>query len=293
MKNKKVLIYTILMWVFAAMFMASLFFLSTVEGAMKIVLFILIIVGAALSITFSTLANNEKNKNNYGLNNKSEEDYKQAIANFAFDKFLKRDVDYTVMAQVKGAILVKKDVKWYYYNFNASGLHALFIITTDKGDFAFQVENDQLIQVKADIVKSIYEDLDKNKNAQQNSKENETSNLNFADWLTSELNNITETPVAYNINIYENEKNFSCELIGTKSFDKNNDDWATDELYCGRVSGKEFYFEEKDFNLALKTVESNIKDYLKNGECASKLKQSKAVAYGFVDGDLKIVYLKK
>lgn len=88
--------------------------------------------------------------------NPNEEALKETIANQAFNKLLKRNVDYTVAAESKGAILVKRVVKWAYLDVNGKDIEAIFTITTDKGEFAFQVSNDKIHRIPTDIAKSLY-----------------------------------------------------------------------------------------------------------------------------------------
>ncbi|MDR2202157.1 MAG: hypothetical protein LBP26_05280 [Clostridiales bacterium] len=84
---------------------------------------------------------------------------KEALANRAFDKLLTPGTDYTVMAQVAGAVLVKKVVKWAYcYVKGGSVINALFIITTDISTFAFQAQGEKLFRIDdAELPMSMYE----------------------------------------------------------------------------------------------------------------------------------------
>lgn len=114
----------------------------------------------------------------------------------------------------------------------------------------------------------------------------------FDEWLDNILENFDMDACAFNFNIYENKKGFSTELIATASFDKDDEDWACDEIFASRDDNNEFYFSAKNWESALALVEDNIKQYLQNGKYADKLKSTQGVACGFVDGDLIVLYSK-
>ena len=93
----------------------------------------------------------------FGKKNNEEEQLKASVANFAFDNLLQRDKDYTVAAEVNGAILVQKEVKWAYCHQDRSGVQALFTIKTDKGIFAFQANGESVSLIPAELAMSMYE----------------------------------------------------------------------------------------------------------------------------------------
>ena len=105
--------------------------------------------------------------------------------------------------------------------------------------------------------------------------------------LKDELNSEIK---AVNFNLYEDANNkWSIELVGTSSFDKNNDDWACDEVFTTRDNP--FVIEnESDWKSMEKVFIDLVNSYLNNGKYAYKLKQYQAIGVGFVDGDLHIVY---
>jgi len=93
------------------------------------------------------------------LTKEQEENEKQAWVDYAFDKLLKRDRDYTVTVEVKSAVLVKKLVKWINYTNNThggGGRNGYFYITTDIKTFAFQVKDDEIIMVDVELMKAIF-----------------------------------------------------------------------------------------------------------------------------------------
>ena len=87
------------------------------------------------------------------------EQVKNNVANFAFEKFLTPDTDYTVMADINGVKLVKKIVRWAYFDLVKGGIQSVFSIETDKGIFCFQVQGEKFTQIKTDICTQIYPQL--------------------------------------------------------------------------------------------------------------------------------------
>lgn len=112
----------------------------------------------------------------------------------------------------------------------------------------------------------------------------------FDVWLGGILKNFDLDAKAFNFNIYENKKDFSVEFVATSSFDPDDEDWACDEIYASRNDNNEFYFDASDWESAEEKVQELITEYLKNGEYSHKLKSVQAVACGFVDGDLTILF---
>ena len=117
----------------------------------------------------------------------------------------------------------------------------------------------------------------------------------FSSWTDRVLLEHADTPVAaYNFNLYEHEEAFVIQLIGAKSFDRSDSDWATDEV----VSSGEDLFElshsvvSSDWEEGLRGAKALVKRYLETGKQAPLLKVSNAVGIGFVDGDLELLYLR-
>ena len=118
-------------------------------------------------------------------------------------------------------------------------------------------------------------------------------NKDFFVWLDSilkdELNNEVK---AINFNLYEGADNkWSIELVGTFSFDKDDEDWACDEVFATRDNP--FVIEcESDWKSMETVFIGLVNEYLSSGKYANKLKGYLAVGIGFVDGDLHILYEK-
>ena len=111
----------------------------------------------------------------------------------------------------------------------------------------------------------------------------------FFEWLDLILKNELNSEIkAINFNLYEDTDNkWSVELVGTFSFDKDNDDWACDEVFTTR--DQPFVIEcESDWKLVETFFIGLVNEYLSSG----KLKEYQAIGIGFVDGDLQILYAR-
>ena len=111
----------------------------------------------------------------------------------------------------------------------------------------------------------------------------------FFEWLDLILKNELNSEIkAINFNLYEDTDNkWSVELVGTFSFDKDNDDWTCDEVFTTR--DQPFVIEcESDWKLVETFFIGLVNEYLSSG----KLKEYQAIGIGFVDGDLHILYAR-
>lgn len=109
----------------------------------------------------------------------------------------------------------------------------------------------------------------------------------FNTWLDKILDEIDQIPVAWNFNLYEP---FCLELVGAKSYNKKDEDWASDEIYSSRERYSNFELNYDSWELSLSSAIDLIQNYIKLGNNKEKLLESYAVGCGFVDGDLKILY---
>lgn len=115
----------------------------------------------------------------------------------------------------------------------------------------------------------------------------------FFVWLDSVLKSDFSGEVkAINFNLYEDANNkWSIELVGTYSFDIDNEDWACDEVFATRDNP--FVIECKSDWKSMETLFIDlVNEYLSSGKYASKLQEYQAVGIGFVDGNLNILYKK-
>ncbi|MBE6901564.1 MAG: hypothetical protein E7478_03750 [Ruminococcaceae bacterium] len=115
----------------------------------------------------------------------------------------------------------------------------------------------------------------------------------FNNWLDDILANVLpESIEAICFNLYEDGADqWSIEFVGAGSFDEDDPDWACDEVFALRDTPLVLERTVK-WNEFLSEAQQLITDYLKNGRYADKLTQYKAVATGFVDGDLTVLYKK-
>ena len=124
-------------------------------------------------------------------------------------------------------------------------------------------------------------------------KEVQLSYEQFAKWLDGFMDYGFEEVVALNFNLYEDgDAKWSVELVGTASFDEDDDDWACDEVFSNRETPL-VWEENADWETILSKVQEFIRRYLEHGEYSDLMKENQAVAVGFVDGDLEIVYRGK
>jgi hypothetical protein len=121
----------------------------------------------------------------------------------------------------------------------------------------------------------------------RNDKMNKKLQTDFNSWLDQIFNEIDQIPVAWNFNLYEP---FCVELVGTKSYNKKDEDWVCDEIYASRESHSNFKLSSDNWEETLHLTIDLIKNYLELGNYKEKLLESYAVGCGFIDGDLKVLY---
>lgn len=118
----------------------------------------------------------------------------------------------------------------------------------------------------------------------------------FTEWLEKYLKSFSKEIIAVNFNLYEGENNtYDIQLIGSDEFDESDSDWACSEIFS---TEEDIFYIERTQEIArwedgLEFITNLVKKYLEEGEYAYKLKGTKAVSIGFVDGDLKILYISK
>ena len=116
-------------------------------------------------------------------------------------------------------------------------------------------------------------------------------NTSFFTWLDDLLQKaIPSQIVAFNFNIYEssNAHQFDIQLVGAKYYSSSDDDWACSNDFS---SGENlFAFYSPDWVSCLSEFAGQLTLYLQTGNERQVLMSRKAVAYGFVDGDLYTIY---
>lgn len=112
----------------------------------------------------------------------------------------------------------------------------------------------------------------------------------FELWLDGALSrDITHDVVAFCFNLYQDSNSYwTIELIGANSFDANNNDWACDEVFSTRDYPLTWHQDAKWSKISL-LVQRHIKRYMKQGKNKQILMGRKAIAVGFVDGDLVLL----
>lgn len=115
-------------------------------------------------------------------------------------------------------------------------------------------------------------------------------------WLDSILEQTIPTDVvALNFNLYEDGcNNWSIELVGTESFDLDDEDWCCNEIFdFGTRETPLTWKAEKAWSEILEEMIQVLKKYLEQGQHSNVLKKYQGVGIGFVDGDVEILFVKQ
>lgn len=116
----------------------------------------------------------------------------------------------------------------------------------------------------------------------------------FEKWLDNTLEeNLPSNLKAFCFNIYDDgEDCWSVELVGCGSFDKDDADWACDEIFDNR--DEPFAWEEKASAEDIQNkVRAFVAHYLLEGKHADILTGYEGLAMGFVDEDLELLFAKQ
>lgn len=122
--------------------------------------------------------------------------------------------------------------------------------------------------------------------------------IEFEKWLDNllEANDMPENTAAFCFNIYEEEdENYGVQLIASDEFNEDDGgDWACSEVWSSEEDI--FYIDHSDEENAgkergLEFISGLICDYLERGNYRNMLLGAKAVAAGFVDGDLEVLHM--
>ncbi len=119
----------------------------------------------------------------------------------------------------------------------------------------------------------------------------------FERWLDNllENNDIPEQTAAFNFNLYEESAEdsiYSVQIIAADRFDENDGDWACyeiwsseEDIFCIDTSDE----DDTGREYALVLITEMCSEYLESGNYRDILLDTKAVAIGFVDGDINII----
>lgn len=117
----------------------------------------------------------------------------------------------------------------------------------------------------------------------------------FHQWLETmnETEQIDQSIVAFNFGLFESEEGFTMYLNGSKIFDKDDDDWATNMDFEPKQKyfsfGNEF-LKGKDWQDILRYSEHLVQTYIASEEFKTSIfAQAKGIAVGFDDGNLMII----
>jgi hypothetical protein len=119
----------------------------------------------------------------------------------------------------------------------------------------------------------------------------------FNGWIVSALaSEVPKTVVAYSFNLFElppGDAKYGIELIGSDEFDTDDSDWACSETWVANPRSISIprAFGDGAWEECLDDVKGLLTNTLsKSSATASKLKDARAVAIGFVDGDLELIW---
>ena len=110
----------------------------------------------------------------------------------------------------------------------------------------------------------------------------------FHSWANKNL--VTTNAQAYCFNLIENCGVYSIELVGTNSFDLQDEDQACDECFEASPRSLEIGEQFDSWEICLRSMYDFLETYINSKEIgADILNKSKGVGVGFVDGNLEIL----
>ena len=113
---------------------------------------------------------------------------------------------------------------------------------------------------------------------------------NMIAWLKPHLNALPTEAKALCLNLYENEADgeFDAQLIGSATYDREDPDWACEDIYS---TGEELFgFSSEDWEAALDLMLETMGEAIADGMLPDAIEY---VAVGFVDGDLEEVFCRE
>jgi hypothetical protein len=116
----------------------------------------------------------------------------------------------------------------------------------------------------------------------------------FATWLDKVLEqDLPKGIIAFNFNLYEgSDETYNVQLIGSDEFSENDEDWVCTDYF---TTGEDICYirrtkEIEDWEKGLSYLTKLAQRYIAEGKKSDILKSASAVAIGFVDGDISIIY---
>jgi hypothetical protein len=127
--------------------------------------------------------------------------------------------------------------------------------------------------------------------------ENKTMKIEqtFTEWIEkiNEIETVDNSIIGFNFGLFETTNGFEMYLIGSKTFDKDDVDWATNVDFEPKQKyfqfGKEFS-ADKDWQEILKISETLIFNYVSSEKFKTSIfANAKGITTGFDDGNLTII----
>lgn len=115
----------------------------------------------------------------------------------------------------------------------------------------------------------------------------------FSDWVSDVLVEIPDETNAFVFNIYEEDDAYLVDITGTTAYDESDESWTEDINWD---SGEELFIIPKEkFDGDWEDIHDAIVESLEalldvDNELSDALCDSDAIAVGFIDGDLEIVW---
>ena len=109
-------------------------------------------------------------------------------------------------------------------------------------------------------------------------------------WLTPHLQALPAEAKALCLNLYESEEEgeFDAQLVACAAYDREDPDWACEDIYS---TGEELFgFSSEDWEAALDLMLETMSEAIADGILPDAIEY---VAVGFVDGDLEEVFCRK
>ncbi len=117
----------------------------------------------------------------------------------------------------------------------------------------------------------------------------------FTEWLenSNEIENVDNSIIGFNFGLIETTNGFEMYLIGSKSFEVDDEDWATKVAFEPKQKyfqfGKEFS-ADKNWQDILKISEKLIRNYVDSEKFKTSLfAKAKGITTGFDDGNLTLI----
>lgn len=108
-------------------------------------------------------------------------------------------------------------------------------------------------------------------------------------WLKPHLNALPPEAKALCLNLYESEEGeFDAQLVACADYDREDPDWACEDIYS---TGEELFgFSSEDWEAALDLMLETLGEAVADGILPDAIEY---VAVGFVDGDLEEVFCRE